>query len=144
MKPRIFSWRAVLAPLSCSALLVWGALARGDAPTATIRVSTATAGSSLGHLVEGVLTFRDRDYLLKLHGVTGPTQSSGSVYGLTRPRDIEGYFKPFGDGLRNSQGVMLRFDPPLPLGPDGLEVEVAGGLQQKGISRGAPGAGVEQ
>jgi len=130
--------------LLAAVLVVVAPLARGDeVPTATIRVSSSTAGSSLGHLVEAVMTFRDRDYLLTLHGVTGPTQSHGTVYGLARPRDIEGFFKPAGDALRNSSGVTLRFDPPLPLGPDGLEIEVAAGMQPK-VSRGSPGAGVEQ
>jgi hypothetical protein len=127
-----------------AALVAFAALARADeAQTATIRVSSATAGSSLGRLVEAVMTFRDRDYLLTLHGVTGPTQAHGAVYGLTRPRDIEGFFKPAGDRLRNSSGVTLRFDPPLPLGAAGLEIEIAGGMQPK-VSRGSPGAGVEQ
>jgi hypothetical protein len=133
-----------LASLGVAALLVLAPVARSDeAPSATIRVSSSTAGSSLGHLVEAVMTFRDRDYLLTLHGVTGPTQARGVVYGMTRPRDIEGYFKPSGDTLRSSLGVTLRFDPPLPLGPDGLEIEVSAGMQPK-VSRGSPGAGVEQ
>ncbi|HXZ86551.1 MAG TPA: hypothetical protein VEI82_13795, partial [Myxococcota bacterium] len=65
------------------------------------------------------MSFRDRDYLLTLRGVTGPTESRGTVSGLTRPRDIEGFFHPSGDVLRNSSGVTLRMDPPLPLGPEG-------------------------
>jgi len=60
-----------------------------------------------------------------------------------RPRDIEGFYKPSGDALRSSTGVTLRFDPPLQLGPDGLEIEVNAGMQPK-QSRGSPGAGVQQ
>jgi len=126
------------------ALLLFTVAARADeSPTATIRVSSATAGSSFGHLVAGVMTFRDQDILLTLHGVTGPAQSRGLVYGLVRPRDIEGFYKPSGDALRSSTGVTLRFDPPLQLGPDGLEIEVNAGMQPK-QSRGSPGAGVQQ
>ena len=114
-----------------------------EAPVATIAVSSATSGSSLGgRLVEGVMHFRDHDYLLTLRGVTGPARTVGSVYGLLRPRDIEGTFQPSDQGLRNASGVTIRFDPPLPVGAGGLEIELSSRFNPK-ISGGQPGSGIE-
>jgi hypothetical protein len=124
--------------------LVFSTRARGDdAPVATITVTSATAGSSLGgQLVEGVMKFRDRDYLLTLHGVARSVTTRGSVFGLVRPRDIEGFFKPTNRGLENASGVTIRFEPPVSLESDRLEIEISGGMQPK-VSRGQPGSGVE-
>src|SRR5262245_42412657 len=79
-----------------------------DGPAAVIQVTSATAGSSIGRLVEGRMKFRDREYVLTLHGVAGPAKTTGSVYGLTRARDIAGYFKGPGQELRNASGVVIR------------------------------------
>src|SRR5262245_11077245 len=114
-----------------------------EAPVATIVVSSATSGSTLGgRLVEGVMHFRDHDYLLTLRGVIEPVRTVGSVYGLLRPRDIEGTFQPSDQGLRNASGVTIRFDPPLSLGEGGLEVELSSRFNPKG-SGGQRGSGVE-
>src|SRR5262245_50127937 len=65
------------------------------APVATIKVSSATAGSSLsGRLVEGRMHFRGSDYLLALRGLAQSANSTGSVFGLVRARDIAGHFVP--------------------------------------------------
>jgi len=48
----------------------------------------------------------------------------GSVRGLLRVRDIEGIFQPSDQGLRNTSGVTIRFDPPLALGARGLEIQI--------------------
>jgi hypothetical protein len=134
-----------------SPLVVGGALlalllispARSDeAPVATIRVSSATSGSSFGRLVEGVMSFRGNDYLLRLRGVTEPVTTVGSVHGLLRPRDIEGVFEPTDQGLRNAAGVTVRFDPPLSLGAGRLEIEVSSRMHPK-ISGGHRESGVE-
>jgi len=124
--------------------LLLSARAHGDdAPVASITVTSATAGSSLGgQLVEGVMRFRDRDYLLTLHGVARSVTTRGSVVGLKRARDIEGVFHPVGEGLANKSGVTVRFDPPLSLEGDRLEIELLGGMQPK-VSRGNRESGVD-
>lgn len=122
--------------IACAVLLaLFCAAARSDeTPAATIRVSSATAGSSLGSLVEGVMSFRGRDYLLRLRNVIGPARTQGSVYGLLRAGDIEGAFAPSDEGLRNGSGVIIRFDPPLETQPAGLKVELAGQLNKPKLS----------
>ena len=144
-------WRGVRSvktcrPLGASAallsLLLASPAASGETPVATIKVSSATSGSSIGRLVEGVMSFRGHDYLLRLRGVTEPATTVGSVYGLLRPLDIEGLFKPSDQGLRNASGVTIRFDPPLPLGAGGLEIEVSSRMQPK-VSGGHRESGVE-
>lgn len=125
------------------ALLSSGPARADEAPVATIKVSSATSGSSLGgRLVEGVMHFRGHDYLLTLRGVMESASTVGSVYGLLRPRDIEGVFQPSDQGLRNASGVTIRFDPPLSLGAAGLEIEVSSRFNPK-VSGGQPGSGVE-
>jgi len=125
------------------ALLLSAPSGADEAPVATIVVSSATSGSTLGgRLVEGVMHFRDHDYLLTLRGVTESAGTVGSVYGLLRPRDIEGTFQPSDQGLRNASGVTIRFDPPLSLGEGGLDIEVSSRFNPKN-SGGQRGSGVE-
>jgi len=96
-----------------------------EAPVATIAVSSSTSGSSLsGNLVEGVMTFRDSEYLLTLRGVAQPAKTVGAVRRLVRARDIEGVFEPSDQGLRNAAGVTIHFDPPLSLEAGRLEIEL--------------------
>ena len=130
---------------AAAVLLLLAAHASGDdAPTATITVTCATAGSSLGgKLVEGVMRFRDREYLLTLHGVAKSVTARGSVFRLKRASDIEGAFEPAGDVVRNKAGVTIRFDPPLTLEAGRLQIEVTAGMQPK-VSRGNRGSGVER
>ena len=127
----------LLAALLC-------AVARADdAPVATIKVSSATSGSSLGgRLVQGVMSFRGQDYLLTLRGVAESVTTVGSVRGLLRPRDIEGIFEPSDRGLRNTAGVTVAFDPPLRLEAGRLEIEVSSGVRPK-VSGGHRESGVE-
>jgi hypothetical protein len=136
--------RVLAAPALAVALALFATAPTGaaDAPSATIAVSAATAGSGLSRLVQGTMQFRDQKYLLTLHGVTGPVRAQGEVYGLTRPRDIEGVFKPSGGVLRNSSGVSVRFDPPLALVQDKLEIELSAALEPK-VSRGHRQTGVD-
>jgi len=135
--------KACVAGVALLALLVSAHVRGDDAPVATITVTSATAGSTIGgQLVEGVMRFGDRDYLLTLHGVARSVTTRGSVYGLVRPRDIQGFFKPTDQGVKNASGVVIRFDPPLSLEGDRLEIEISGGMQPK-VSRGQPGSGVE-
>ena len=135
--------RAGRAVLAGAFVLLWsGATRADDAPAATIQMSAAPAGGSIGHLVQGVLRFRGSDYVLTLHGVRGPAKSKGSVYGLARTRDIEGIFRPSGGMLRNESGVAIRFDPELTLEAGKLEIEVTGGIQPK-VSRGHRESGVD-
>ena len=103
-----------------------------EATVATITVSSATAGSSLGgRLVQGVMRFRDHEYLLTLRGVVTPTAAVGSVSRLLRPRDIEGVFESTDQGLRNDAGVAIRFEPPLSLERGALEIELSSRMHPK-------------
>jgi hypothetical protein len=126
LKARIFRDQGRFVGRAILLALLLAAPARADeAPVATITLSSATSGSSLGgHLVEGVMSFRGRDYLLALHGIAESAKSVGAVRGLLRARDIEGVFEPSDQGLRNTAGVTIRFDPPLTLGAGRLEIEV--------------------
>jgi hypothetical protein len=128
---------------SIALLLGLPAGSKDPAPVATIKVSSATSGSSLsGRLVEGRMRFRSADYLLALRGLAQSANSTGSVWGLERARDIEGHFEPSDQGLRNSAGVTIRFDPPLVLEKDRLEVELLNRQTPK-ISGGHHESGVE-
>ena len=142
-RPRRAGWLAgaFLHPLLLLALL--GAPARAEeAVVATIKVSSATAGSSLsGRLVEGRMHFRDADYLLALRGLAQSANSTGTVLGLVRARDIEGHYQASDQGFQNSAGVRIRFDPPLVLDKDKLEIEllnrktpkISGGHRESGV-----------
>ena len=121
--------------LAASALLFALALASiapaADAPDAVIVVTSATAGSSIGQLVQGRMRYRDHDYLLTLRGVATPETSRGSVYGLQKTRDIQGTFRVSGDVLRNASGVTIRFEPPLRVKEDRVEIELEGLMHPK-------------
>ena len=115
----------LLATVALLALVLAAPARPDEAPVARIAVSSATAGSSFGgDLVEGVMTFRDSEYLLTLRGVAEPARTVGAVRGLLRARDIEGVFEPSDQGLRNTSGVTIRFDPPLSLRTGRLEIEL--------------------
>ncbi len=114
-----------------------------DAPVATIKVSSATSGSNLGgRLVEGLMSFRGNEYILTLRGVAESAHSVGSVRGLLRARAIEGVYEPTDQGLRNAAGVTIRFDPPLVLGQNKLEIELMSRRSPK-VSTGHRESGVE-
>jgi hypothetical protein len=134
--------RTLLHALLVLVLLAGPGRAEEDV-VATIEVSSATAGSSLsGRLVQGRMRFRDADYLLTLRGLAQSASSTGRVWGLVRARDIEGHFQPSDRGLRNSAGVTIRFDPPLALEKDRLEIELSNRRTPK-ISGGHRESGVE-
>jgi hypothetical protein len=123
-------------------LLLTASAQAEEGVVATIKVSSATAGSSLsGRLVEGVMEFRDAEYLLTLRGLAKSANSTGTVQGLVRSRDIQGFYEPTDQGLRNSSGVTIRFDPPLELAKDRLQIElssrrtpkVSGGHRESGV-----------
>jgi hypothetical protein len=142
--------RLVMNRLSrCTVLLALLSLSHGvrasDTPSATIRVSSASPGSSIGdQLIEGRMRFRDSDYLLTLRGLERSASSRGVVYGLLRASDIGTIFKPTDvEGeLRASSGVTIRFDPPLELSEGRLEVELSNRKTPK-ISHGHREGGVE-
>jgi hypothetical protein len=93
---------------------------------ARIAVSSSPAASTLGlSVVEGVMTFRGRDYLLTLRGAAASSSSVGSVSGLRRARDIEGYFRVEDGALLNESGVRVVFDPPLQIVDGRLQILVA-------------------
>jgi len=127
----------LMARIAVALLVLVGLLATpasgGDLPVvAKITVSSSPAASTLGlRLVEGVLTFRGRKYLLTLGGTTAATSAVGTVSNLSRARDIEGIYR-FVDGeLHNEAGVRLRFDPPLPLRGGELQVDIASRIYPK-------------
>ena len=94
-------------------------------PDATIVVSSTTAASAVGlTLVEGVLRYRDKNYLLTLRGADPAAGATGKVYALSRPRDIEGRYTPSENGLRNARGVTIVFDPPLQVPGGELQVDL--------------------
>lgn len=110
------------------------AAAGGEDPqvVAKIAVSSSPAGSTLGlHLVEGVMTFRGRTYLLTLRGTAGAASAVGSVSNLVRARDIEGVYRLADGELRNEAGVRLRFDPPPALQAGQLQIEIASRIYPK-------------
>lgn len=125
------------------ALALRSAALADEIPVARISVTSATAGSYLGgNLVEGFLQFGGGDYLLTLRGVARSVTTRGDVFGAKRARDIGGTYHLENGALANSNGVVIRFNPPLELAAGRLEIEVSAGIQPK-QSRGAPGAGVE-
>jgi hypothetical protein len=82
-------------------------------------------------LVEGVMTFRGHTYLLTLRGVAATTSAVGSVSNLVRARDIEGVYRLADGELRNDAGVLLRFQPPLALQGDEVQIEIASRIYPK-------------
>jgi hypothetical protein len=101
-------------------------------PDATVVVSSGSAASALGlTLVEGTLRHRGKVYLLTLRGAQPLTASTGKVYGLGQPRDIEGSYKLADGGLRNDRGVTIVFDPPLDLPGGHLEVDLSSRVYPK-------------
>src|SRR5258706_12332050 len=122
--------RRLSAGAALLALLLSARAHGDDAPVASITVTSATAGSSLGgQLVEGVMRFRDRDYLLTLHGVARSVTTRGSVGGLKPARAIEGLLHPSARALQNKAGLTSHLDPPRSLEGDGDELEPVGGIQ---------------
>jgi hypothetical protein len=133
--------RSALASALLAGLLA-AHCARGEAPVATIHVSSATSGSSLSaELVQGEMTFRDGEYVVALRGVATPVRSVGTAQNLVRARDVHGVFEPSGGELRSRSGVTLRFDPPLVLTEGRLEIELLNRKTPK-VSSGHPGSGV--
>src|SRR5262245_32949765 len=125
------------------AILVASILAAGaraeDSAVAKIAVSTSPAASYFGEeLIEGVMDFRGRKYLLTLKGPSGAVSSVGSVFGLRRARDIVGLYTPVADGLRNPAGVTIRFDPPLVIRDGPLHIQLASLIYPK-VSTGQGG-----
>jgi hypothetical protein len=114
-----------------------------DAPAATIEVATAKAG--FGQLVEGQMDLRGNDYVLTLRGIEGPARTQGTVDHLPRAQNIAGVYRPIAGAegaLRNAAGVTIRFDPPLRLESDQLEIELLSRRTPK-ISQGHREGGVE-
>jgi len=117
-----------------AALLVLPAshAAESRTPDATIKVSSSTMGSTLGlTLVEGVMRYRGKVYLLTLRGAQPSIGSTGKVYGLGQPRDIEGAYEPADGGLRSQRGVRIVFDPPLDLPGGQLQVDLSSRVYPK-------------
>jgi hypothetical protein len=141
-RPRVARWLAGAFCLLLPPLLLTAPARAEEVVVATIKVSSATAGSSLaGRLVEGLMTFRDAEYLLTLRGLAKSANSTGTVRGLVRARDIAGFYEVTDQGLRNASGVTVQFDPPLELAKDKLEIElssrrtpkVSGGHRESGV-----------
>src|SRR5262245_3367294 len=139
-RQRSIRWSSIA--IAGALLAALHAYAADDPPAATIDVEAGKAG--FGQLVEGQMALRGNEYLLILRGVEGPARTQGTVDHLPRPQDISGIYKPVSDdgSLRNASGVTIRFDPPLKLESDRLEIELANRSTPK-ISRGHRQGGVE-
>ena len=119
-----------VAAIVLASVLAGGAY--GEDAIAKIAVSSSPAASYFGEeLIEGVMHFRGRKYLLVLHGPSGALSSVGSVFGLRRARDIEGPYTSAPDGLRNPAGVTIRFDPPLVIRDGPLKIDLASKIYPK-------------
>jgi hypothetical protein len=131
MKNARGSWSVVaLAFLAAS---IGAGAARGEeSAVAKIAVSASPPGSHFGErLVEGVMEFRGRRYLLTLQGLGGSAASVGSVFGLRRPQDVVGPYTSGADGWRNESGVTIRFDPPLEIRDGSLRIRLASRIYPK-------------
>jgi hypothetical protein len=131
-------WVSALVAIVVASLVA--ASANGEeSAVAKIAVSSSPAASYFGEeLVEGVMDFRGRKYLLTLQGPSGAVSSVGSVYGLHRARDVVGPYTPTADGLRNPSGVTIRFDPPLVIREGSLRIDIASRIYPK-VSTGQGG-----
>jgi len=123
-------WRTAATAIVLASALVGGASPEESA-VAKIAVSASPAASYFGQLIEGVMDFRGRKYLLTLQGTSGAVSSVGSVFGLRRARDIVGHYTPAADGLRNPAGVTIRFDPPLVIRNGPLQIDLASRIYPK-------------
>lgn len=105
------------------------------AADATLVISGSTMGSALGlALVEGMLHYRGKTYLLSIRGAAPTSDSTGKVYALGAARNIEGIYQPGDGGLRNDRGVTIVFDPPLVLTGRQLQVDLSTRMHPKGSS----------
>ena len=110
-----------------------------ESPADKMKVSASPAAALYGgNLVEGVMDFHGRGYLVILQGVSGAPSSVGLVFGLQRLREIDGPYKPTEDGWRNSFGVTIRFEPPLAIPSETLRINVASQIYPK-VSTGQGG-----
>jgi hypothetical protein len=138
---RLLALCVALLPLALSAAPVHA----GDQPVATIEITSAISGSTLGNpLVEGLMKFRREEYLLTLRGVEGLRPGTVTVYDLLRAHDISGTFKPSGTAgeLRNASGVRLRFAEAEDVASREIEIELSNRRTPK-ISHGHRESGVE-
>jgi hypothetical protein len=125
--------RRFVVALAFLAASIGAAAARGEqSPVAKIAVSASPPASYFGErLVEGVMEFRGRKYLLTVQGVGGSVASVGSVFGLRRPQDVVGPYTSTPDGWRNESGVTLRFHPPLEIRDGSLRIRLASRIYPK-------------
>ncbi len=122
----------VLALLGTTAGLVVPARCADQAPDATILVSSSAASSALGlTLVEATLRYRDKVYLLTLRGAHPAGDTTGKVYGLGQPRNIEGVYTAADGGVRNERGVTIVFVPPLDLSGGRLQIDLSSRVYPK-------------
>ena len=128
MKSRL----SVAAVTLLFASIITGGARVEESPVATVTVSASLSDSYIEErLVEGVLQFRGRKYLLTLHGISGSASSVGSVFGLRRPRDIVGPFTSTAEGMQNESGVTIRFVPPLETRGRTLRIELSSRVHPK-------------
>jgi hypothetical protein len=124
--------RAAVAIAILLALILPGTIHAEETASAKITVSASPAGSYFGdRLIEGVMEFQGKKYLLTLLGTSGSAASVGSVFGLHRVRDIIGHYTATAGGLRNESGVTIRFDPPLAISGSPLHINFASRIYPK-------------
>jgi uncharacterized protein (DUF58 family) len=124
-------WFVAALALLAASITARAALAE-EFPVARIAVSASPPASYFGErIVEGVMEFRGRKYLLTFHGVGGSAASVGSVFGLRRPQDVVGPYTSTAKGWGNESGVTIRFDPPLEIRDGSLRIRLASRIYPK-------------
>jgi hypothetical protein len=135
--------KLVLSGLVATAALVAPRVsyaAEARTANATIAVSSSAAASALGlTLVEGVLRYRDKVYLLTLRGARPTAGSTGTVYGLEEVHHVEGSYTWVDNELRNQRGVTIVFDPPLDLPGGQLQAASCTSMSTNRMNRRAAG-----
>lgn len=117
---------ALLIWLSCSVARTGLAVAQG-VPSGTLELSGGSVAAGIGYTWgHGTLVFDGKKYRLKVQGLSivqvGISQytASGTVYGLTKPSDINGIYTAVSAGaavaggasattMKNSKGVVIQW-----------------------------------
>ena len=131
-------WRSWITIAMLTVVIQAAGVCAAESPAAKMKVSASPAASFGGSLVEGVMEFQGRRFLLILQGVSGVPSSVGLVFELQRVREIVGPYKRTEDGWRNRFGVTIRFDPPLESPSGALRIKLASQIYPK-VSTGQGG-----
>ena len=132
-------WRRWVTIAMLAVVIQAAGVRAAESPDAKIAVSASPAAAAFRtSLVEGLMEFHGRRFLLILQGVSGAPSSVGLVFGLQRLREIVGPYKPTAEGWRNSFGIIIRFEPPLVIPSETLGIKIASQIYPK-VSTGQEG-----